>query len=97
MAGEAEKILKNVVSLADVLENGSLQSVELMLLDASRRAALELPHVKKAIVIFFDEGQPVDEEIKWSQAGLTRREILRVLSLARDEIMLDNAMLHTHE
>ena len=79
----------NLIRLVDILDDATVWSPVDMLHDAKQEAIDKYKHIKKAIVIFYDEDN-IDnrKRIRWSQAGMRRSEILNVLSLAKDDIIL---------
>jgi hypothetical protein len=81
--------------MSDILDDGTRYSVSDMLEEAMERVK-ELK-IKKAIVILLDETAKPDNQIKWHQAGLCRTEHLRLLSMAKDDYLLEFALGHTHE
>ncbi|RPI51238.1 MAG: hypothetical protein EHM49_07455 [Deltaproteobacteria bacterium] len=89
--------MSKIIKMAEKRDDGNLWTPEQMLEDAADRARAELSHIRKALVLFWDQdtSQP-ERELRWSQSGLTKREILKVLNLARDETLLEIAMNHTH-
>lgn len=80
----------NVILLSDVLDNALTWSPLDMLRVAARDMKNEYPHVKKAIVIFYDEDHPSSRKrIRWQQAGMVRSEVINLLSLAHNDFILD--------
>jgi len=80
----------NVIRLADVLDDATQWSPSDMLSVAVKDMQKEYPHIKKALVIFYDEQNPHNRKrIRWQQAGMRRSEILNLLSLAHDSIIMD--------
>lgn len=76
--------------MADLMEDSSFWSPIEMLIDAYKTSKDKYKHIKKAIVIFYDEEQKDNKKrIRWSQAGMRRSEILNLLSLSHDSIILD--------
>jgi len=84
-----------VIRLSNVLNDGALDGCADMLKDAIERA--EKLGIKKAIVLLWDESADSDNEIKWHQCGLGRREHLRLLSMAYEDFLLEHALDHHHE
>lgn len=82
----------NVISLSNILEDGTKQSPREMLYEAIDRANDELKHVKKAVVIFWDETAIPTEQIKWNQAGMTYREMMTLFTMAHDDLLIDFMM-----
>jgi hypothetical protein len=81
----------NIIMIANVKQNALDWTPRELLIDALTRAREELPHVKKAIVIFFDETCPDPlNKIHWSQSGLTRLELLNVADMFKNSVLMDS-------
>jgi len=87
----------NIIKLSDVLNDGAKLSVVDMLKEAIERIEGDLPHIKKALVLLWDEKETMFEQIKWHQAGMNRREHLALLSKAKDEYLIEYAFDHQHD
>ena len=80
---------KKVTHIANYFSDATLWTPKGMLCDACRCADEEFKHVKKALVIFYDEENNDNRmRIRWIQAGMKRSEIVNLLSLAKDDILL---------
>lgn len=81
---------KKVTHLADRFSDALLWTPKGMLYDACMRAEEDYKGIKKAIVIFYDEENKDNRDrIHWIQAGMKRSEVINLLSLAKDDILLD--------
>lgn len=79
----------NLILLADVTNDATQWSPLDMLRTAAKDMQKQYPHVKKALVIFYDEDNSSNRKrIRWQQSGMRRSEILNLLSLAHDDIIL---------
>jgi hypothetical protein len=88
--------MKKLLRLSDYTDNGKFDSVSDMLEMAMDRAT-DL-NIKKAIVIFWDESEvEIERQVKWHQCGLSRREHLNLLSMAKNDFIIDTCLSHSHE
>jgi len=79
-----------VVHLADRAADALQWTPDGMLYDARISANGEYKHIKKAIVIFYDEENPDNRKrIRWIQSGMKRSEVINLLSLAKDDLIQD--------
>lgn len=82
--------IKKVTHIANYFSDAMLWTPKGMLYDACRCADEEYKHVKKALVIFYDEENEDNRmRIRWIQAGMKRSEIMNLLSLTKDDLLLD--------
>jgi hypothetical protein len=81
---------KKIINMSDYCADATRWSPADMLRDAKTLSTSNFAHIKKAIIIFYDEENiDIRSRIRWSQSGMTRLEIVNLLSLAHDDLIMD--------